>query len=403
MSNEHLEEVLNQLSQVTNIILETSKIKDNFNKSKGKKDVNSLLKDTKTQVDALTDRCAAIKDLFYNHCYKNQDNTVLNGFSNGDLEHKDTNGIPSDSEDPLGNVEPVGPQTKIPLTKPLIKVVDIRKLVEHPNKIIKPESPSPKKQVHFDTTIVNISSSDDEVPVVQIKKNPHPTKKVVLKVKRVKPNQKVVHTSSEESSVEVKSRPKRSTRNKTPQTKVITLSDTSDFDSEQSDSGTKKQKDKSKDKLSSLDSEKSSSDLEKASTKSKTEEADNNNIPQLDLVTDKKINSKCVVNLPRIPCEKLKEYYLDKLDLLEINRLTNMDTLKRKRNQKSNSTESNSEDDKARSNKIRKKVSDKTDDMIDDPNDSDATASLAEEGTVEAPNSDDFNKDKEAEILLVMK
>ncbi|KAF5291302.1 hypothetical protein FQA39_LY03453 [Lamprigera yunnana] len=238
--------------------------------------------------------------------------------------------------------------------KMFLKCVDINKLI-NPDIIPHLISPTPLRDDSEDILI--ISDSDDDCRKPKQKKDGR-----TLRTRFQNPN-----------------RSKRFPRNSKKKSKKCEPSDVHTISSDtdggrplssksnlRSNARTKKKyKEPSVSSNSSCDSE---SSVDKQSSRTlktyrKTSSA-NKRKPQLDIKKDVKLNSRSYVSVLRISCEKLKEYYLNQKEILEVARLTNMSSLKKRnhsgRLKVGGGNDSSSEDSKVQSKKKRKRKSSKS-------------------------------------------
>lgn len=286
MSREFLNEVLDKFAKVTAILVETSKIKEMLEKSSSRSDLEMVFEQTETQVNKLLKHATSVKEVF-----DAKKDKAVKSLRNGDInKNTELNGENDIIDSSLC-------ESSDNSNKPIIKLVDINKLVEPRSFKQDPVTSSP---IRIDDTVVLITSSDEETT----KKNTSVlgSKRRAARVAVIKTTKSLqVRTSSESSESEPEiirpSRNRRQQKNRKDLEKIF-MSD-SDSDDSQKRINNKKEKNKSKKaKTTDLESDKDDYDWK----------------------SDPKFNSECYVKLLRVPCEKLKEFYLEKLDLLEINK-----------------------------------------------------------------------------------
>jgi transcriptional regulator ATRX len=344
MSKEYLSDVLDKFAKVTAIIVETSKIKEQLeDKCADDEDLKVILERTKLEVDRLVDLSTSVKDVFYKQ-YKEvaQQLSTVN-------EREEHNGeIAANQNDPLESVslnENDNMQSKnvSQPNKPIIKLVDINKLVEPSRAVVKQESVNRTKSVAFDNTIVVITSSDEEAP-------PKVTKtRSTIRRRAAKETVKNTilclqsKTSSDSSDDEVLSKKSMKMKNGRKKRKdlEVALSDTSSLSDNSVDNNAVR--------LSNNVAKKK--DERKEVRVSENEE---NEIEEPSWKKDSKFNLGCYVKVLRIPCENLKEYYLEKLELLEVKKLCNINSLS-KRRRKSGSENSSDVDGHGKNTRKRKR------------------------------------------------
>ncbi|XP_044263251.1 transcriptional regulator ATRX homolog isoform X2 [Tribolium madens] len=373
MSRESLNEVLDKFAQVTVVLVETSKIKEQLEKSSSDEKLQAIIEQTEVQVNSLVKHATSVKELF-DKKMKTAEKLLANGVDiNKNTEMNDDLSTPANGENE-------------PEMKPKIKLVDINKLVEPREK--------PEKTVRFDDTVVLITSSDEksddekltEPPLIESVGKRKAAAKTIKKTRQslqVCTSTSSSSESSDDTDFITTTKPRRSKNlNKTthenrfrkkktvPMNKIV-LSDT---DSSEDLETVKLKNSKIKEKKKP-----------KKVEEKKTSDEESDNEPAFDWKNDPKFKLKCYVKLIRIPCEKLKEHYLGNLELLEIKKLTDLNSLHKKRRRSGSDSSTSSENTNR---KKRKRKTTKNQENSEKGNSSDATISDLDEGTNGSPLSE---------------
>ncbi|XP_063932980.1 transcriptional regulator ATRX homolog isoform X3 [Zophobas morio] len=397
MSKEFLFDVLEKFAQVTSIIVETSKIKDDLDKNLLDEHLKDILERTKAQVENLFEHATSVKEFFDKHekQEKSADSNTNVGANSSEDSDTLNSGVTTNKDIKSENEEINSTEVQNP--KPLIKLVDIKKLVE-PRTLIKQDSRKHTKNIELAETVVISSSSEDERATHKTTK----TKTTVSKSGiRASANSHISSTHSRSAANVQSTRSPRGIRRKAAEETIkknkISLQVHSSSDSDSSEDevllskshrikngNTKKATELEKVTLS--DTSDNSSDISSVASsrhKKDKQKKDKNvttqNTSVADWKKDPKFNFNCYVKIVRVPCEKLKEYYLEKLDLLQINKMRDLTALKKKR-RRSHSAHSSGNDSKSEKRPKRKHISKPVHKEDTDKSDSDDNVANLEAG-----------------------
>lgn len=251
--------------------------------------------------------------------------------------------------------------------KLFLKCVDINKLI-NPDILPHLTSPKPLQTNNCDDTVLIISDSEDEVHHKGIKKNKAQNSKNKSSKKGIE-KRNVIKDKRSNDGVNRKTKVYKQT--------MYSDSDTASTSTKRSSlrrRATKqnKYKDLSSSESKSLSDSGSNSDEPQESRVKRTRSHVNKkNIIDVNITQDKKLFYKAYVPLPRIQCEKLKQYYLDQNEIDQVNRLTDLSSLKKRHRKNCDGSSSSASSDKIQSNPKRKRKSSVTSSIsdMDVPND----------------------------------
>ncbi|XP_008195590.2 transcriptional regulator ATRX homolog isoform X2 [Tribolium castaneum] len=337
MSRESLNEVLEKFAQVTAILVETSKIKEQLDRSASDEKLQVIIEQTEVQVNSLVKHATSVKELFDKNM-KTSEKLLVNGVDIN--KNSETNG--NDSSQPSNG-------ENSPQIKPLIKLVDINKLVEPRPQIKTDPREKLEKTVRFDDTVVLITSSDEDKqkdsPLIE---SVGKRKAAARTIKKTRQSLQVGTSSSSESSDDTDFIVLKPTKSKTASVNRIRKKKTEFMNKTVPDTDTDSSDDDDLETIKSRNSKNKKKSKKVEEQKSSDEESDE---PFVDWKNDPKFNLKCYVKLIRIPCEKLKEHYLGNLELLEIKRLTDLNSLNKKRRRSSSDNSACSENQNSKKRK----------------------------------------------------
>lgn len=331
MSEIHFDEILSKFAGITSIIVETSKIKEFVCQNPNSDALQEAYDRIKVEVETLTAEAFLINEIFS----KLDKHAIV---VNGDLETipKNENSPEESGKDESSDKNGSG--------KPLIKLVDIQKLVD-PKSVIKPrlnpvafaqKEPAPPNKATDDAVLV-ISSSDDETGRLS-KMRQNISKKLAVKSSAstaLKATQKSEKSMSALPTTSQRTRPISRRKAAVATAKKIervfresSSSSSSDDDSSRGRRSTFKSKKTNLENVhlsdTSVRSETSTISKQQKSTKksSKNDEFSDSDgyYADIDWRNDDRLKLKCYVKLVKIPCDKLKDFYLEKMELVNINK-----------------------------------------------------------------------------------
>lgn len=335
MSEKHIAEILDKFAGITSIIIETSKIKEFVDRNPTSDALQEAYDRIKTEVDSLNDEASSIKDLF---CKLNKHEIVVNGNVETVVENDDEK-----SDDTEKNSS----------GKPVIKLVDIQKLVDPKSEVKSRLNPVafaqkeawPVNNSAADDSVLVISSSDEETAKISkmrhdISKKLGPKPSEVIKVvNKFEKSANKIDKSAPAPSVPSQSQRTRPTSRRKAAVATAkkiervfrepSSSSSGDEDSFRSKRPSLKSKNKNFLENATLSDASMWSETSSTSRRNKSsKKSGKTNEPgdydglhvNFNWKNDIRLKSKCYVRLVKIPCDKLKDYYLEKMDLVNINK-----------------------------------------------------------------------------------